>query len=196
MKRLLIAMSLLMAGCSLPVSHPVEEVTHTLALGPQVSIQAPLPAGRTLLVAPLTAAPGYGSPAMAYRTSRHELRYFARQRWVDRPARLIGQALVDGLAGAGASTTVAGSGARSDYRLVTDLVQLEQDFTVTPSRMRLVLRVQLVDVRERRPLAGDTLRLEQVAPSDDAPGGVAAANALLERAVGEVAAFCRRAAGA
>ena len=91
MKRLLIAMSLLIAGCSLPVARPVEDVTHTLALGPQVSIPAPLPAGRTLLVAPLTAAPGYASAAMAYRTSAHELRYFARQRWVDRPARLIGQ---------------------------------------------------------------------------------------------------------
>lgn len=194
-KRLWTAVSLLLAGCSLPVSAPHEEVTHTLALPAQVSVSAPLPAGRTLQVAAPTAAPGYGSPAMAYRRTAHELRYFARQRWVDRPARLVEQALLDGLAAGGASLVAPGSGARPDYRLLTDLVRFEQDFTGTPSRVRLVLRVQLVDVRERRLLGSETLRLEQAAASDDAAGGVAAANALLERAVGEVAAFCRRAAG-
>jgi cholesterol transport system auxiliary component len=158
-------------------------------------VPAPLPAGRTLQVMQPSAAPGYTSPAMAYRSSAHELRYFARQRWVDRPARLIEQALLDGLAAGGASLVSAGSGAQPDYRLLTDLVQLEQDFTGKPSRVRLVLRVQLVDVSARRLLGSDTLRLEQAAASDDAAGGVAAANALLERAVGEVAAFCRRTAG-
>lgn len=196
MRHLLIAAALLLAGCSLPASRHDEDVAHTLTLSPQVSMPAPLPAGRTLLIAPLTSAPGYASPAMAYRTTAHELRYFAHERWVDRPARLIEQALFAGLSGAGATLVPAGSGARPDLRLVTDLVQLEQDFTVRPSRVRLVLRVQLVDVRDRRLLGGDTLRLEQTAPSDDAAGGVAAANALLEQAVRQVGAFCARTDGA
>jgi cholesterol transport system auxiliary component len=132
---------------------------------------------------------------MAYRTSAHELRYFARQRWVDRPVRLIEQALLDGLAAGGASLVAPGSGVQPDYRLLTDLVRLEQDFTGTPSRMRLVLRVQLVEVRERRLLGSETLRLEQAAPSGDAAGGVVAANELLEQAVVQVASFCRRVAG-
>jgi cholesterol transport system auxiliary component len=195
MKRLFMVASLLLAGCSLPVSAPPEDVTHTLALPAQVSVPVPLPAARTLQVAAPTAAPGYGSPAMAYRTTAHELRYFARQRWVDRPARLIEQALLDGLAAGGASLVAPGSGARPDYRLLTDLVRFEQDFTGAPSRVRLVLRVQLVDVRERRLLGSETLRLEQAAPSEDAAGGVLAANALLEQAVVQVASFCRRAAG-
>lgn len=194
MRYLLIAASLLFGGCALPVSPPQAEATHTLELRTQMSVASPLPAGRTLLVAPLTAAPGYGGPAMAYFSSAHELRYFANQRWVDRPARLIEQALLDGLSASGASVVAAGTGAQPDYRLVTDLVQLAQDFTSTPSRTRLVLRVQLVDVRERRLLGSETLRLEQLAASDDAAGGVVAANALLEQAVGAVAAFCQRAA--
>jgi cholesterol transport system auxiliary component len=196
MRHLLIAAALLLTGCSLTASRHNEDVTHTLTLSSALSIPAPLPGGRTLVIAPLTAAPGYASPAMAYRTTAHELRYFAHQRWVDRPARLIEQALIDGLSGGGATLVGAGSGARPDLRLVADLVQLEQDFTVRPSRVRLVLRVQLVDVRDRRPLGGDTLRLEHVAASDDAAGGVAAANALLEQAVRQVGAFCARAGGA
>jgi cholesterol transport system auxiliary component len=75
-------------------------------------------------------------------------------------------------------------------------VQFEQDFTVQPSRVRLTLRVQLVEVAARRLLASHTLRLEQPATSEDAPGGVAAANALLQQAVQEVADFCRRATSA
>lgn len=194
MKHWLIVASLLLGGCALPVSPPQVEATHTLALPARMSTAPPVPAGRTLQVAPLTAAPGYGSPAMGYLSSAHELRYFARQRWVDRPARLIEQALLDGLSAGGAAVVAAGSGAQPDYRLVTDLVQLAQDFTSTPSRVRLILRVQLVDVRERRLLGSETLRLEQSAASDDAAGGVVAANALLEQAVGAVAAFCQRAA--
>lgn len=192
MNRLPIVASLLLAGCSLPVSPPVADVTHTLAFRSQVAVPAPLPAGDTLQVVPPTAAPGYTSPAMAYRSSAHELRYFAQQRWVDRPARLVEQALLDGLAAGGARVVAPGSGARPDYRLLTDLVQLEQDFTRRPSRLRLVLRVQLVQVRTRELLGGTTLRFEQDAASEDAAGGVASANELLARAVVDIADWCRR----
>lgn len=184
---------LLLAGCSLPISPPPADVTHTLALVTGASVSPAAPSGRTLQVMAPGAAPGYGSPAMAYRLSAHELRYYARQRWIDSPARLLGQALVDGLSAGGTLVLAQGSGMRPDYRLMTELLQLEQDFTVRPSRVRLALRVQLVDVSQRRLLGSQTLRLEQAAASDDPAGGVAAANALLQQVVEEVARFCRRA---
>lgn len=193
MARLLAAtLVTLLAACSLPLSAPPADLTHTLSLPPQVNIPRAVPQGRTVLVAAPSAAPGYTTSAMAYRPSAHELRYYARQRWVDRPARLLGQALVDGFLAGGAQVVADGSGARPDYRLLTELVQLEQDFNVQPSRLRLALRVQLVDVRDGRLLGSDTLRLEQVAATDDPAGGVAAANALLERAVVGAARFCQR----
>lgn len=65
--------------------------TDTLALAPRVSIPLAVPAGSTLQVVMPTAAPGYGTSAMAYRPSAHELRYYARQRWIDQPARLLGR---------------------------------------------------------------------------------------------------------
>ena len=196
MRRMLVLTALLLAGCALPVSRPPADTLHTLALPATVQLTPALPPGKTVQVALPTAAPGYGSAAMAYRSAAHELRYYASQRWVERPARLLQQALIDGLAAGGAPPLAPGSGARPDYRLLTDLVQFEQDFTVQPSRVRLTLRVQLVDVAARRLLASQTLRLEQPATSEDAPGGVAAANALLQQAVQEVADFCRRATSA
>jgi hypothetical protein len=44
-------------------------------------------------------------------------------------------------------------------------------------------------------LGSRTLRLEQAAASDDPAGGVAAANALVQRAVVESAGFCRELLG-
>ncbi|HCO43514.1 ABC-type transport auxiliary lipoprotein family protein [Immundisolibacter sp.] len=193
--RLLIAAAVLLAGCSLPVTPPPADTTHTLAVPASAPMPAALPAQATLQVALPTVAPGYAGAAIAYRTAPHELRYYARQRWVDRPARLLQQALLDGLAAGGAQVMAPGSGARPDYRLLSNLVQLEQDFTTQPSRVRMTLRVQLVDVNQRRLLGGHTLRLEQVAASDDPAGGVAAANVLLQQAVQEVAEFCRRTVG-
>ena len=186
---------LLLVGCSLPLSAPPADTTHTLALAPDTPVPRAMPAGVTLQVAAPSAAPGYATSAMAYRQSPHELLYYARHRWVDRPARLLGQALEDGLSLAGVSVLAEGAGARPDYRLLSELLQLEQDFTQRPSRVRLALRLQLVDVRLARVLGNHTVRLEQPAVSDDAPGGVVAANALLATAVAETAAFCGRLTG-
>ncbi len=195
MKRLIGIAVVLLAGCSLPIAQPTADITHTLALAPQANVPLAVPVERTLQVMAPAAAPGYATTAIAYRQSAYELRYYARQRWIDRPARLLGQALVDGLSAGGARVLPEGGGMRSDYRLLSELLQIEQDFTTHPSQMRLALRVQLVDVRDGRLLGSQTLRLAQAAASDDPAGGVAAANALLLRAVVETAQFCQRLTG-
>lgn len=195
MMRLMVIAFGLLAGCALPIAPPSADITHTLALAPQASVPLAVPVERTLQVMAPGAAPGYATTAMAYRQSAYELRYYARQRWIDRPSRLLGQALVDGLSAGGARVLAEGGGMRADYRLLSELLQIEQDFTTRPSQMRLALRVQLVDVRDGRLLGSQTLRLEQAAASDDPAGGVAAANALLLRAVVQTAQFCQRLTG-
>lgn len=196
MKHLIAAALLsLLAACSLPLTAPQADATHTLALSGQTTVPLAIPVSSTLQVAAPTAAPGYDTPAMAYRPSTHELRYFAHQRWIDRPARLLGQALMDGFSAGGARVLAPGSGVRADYRLISELLQLEQDFTRQPSRIVLSVRLQLVDVRDGRLLGSRTLQLEQAAASDDPAGGVAAANMLVERAVVQSADFCRQLLG-
>ena len=54
----------------------------------------------------------------------------------------------------------------------------------------LALHVQLVDVRGRRVVATRTLEATEAAPSEDAYGGVIAANRALARVLAQVAAFC------
>ena len=81
------------------------------------------------------------------------------------------------------------SGVRADVRLDTELVRLQQSFLSKPSRVELVLRVQLVDVGARRVIATRTIEVTQDAPTDDPEGGVVAANAALAGALAEVVTF-------
>jgi cholesterol transport system auxiliary component len=145
-----------------------------------------------LAVSPPRAAPGFDSSAMAYVQKPHALDHYATHRWADTPARMLGQLLTRTLEDTGSFRAVvqAGGGLPADLRLDTEIVRLRQSFLGRPSRVELTLRTQLVDVPGRRVLATRYIEAAQEAPTDDAPGGVAAANAAVERALAQVAAFC------
>jgi len=61
---------------------------------------------------------------------------------------------------------------------------------VHPSRAELTLRAQLTDLRGKRVVASKVIEEVESAPSEDAAGGVAAANEALQRALEQVAEFC------
>jgi ABC-type uncharacterized transport system auxiliary subunit len=170
-------------------------VTHTL--GVEVASAASVPAADapTVMVAETTAAAGYTTSAMLYRNAPHALRRFARHRWVDAPAQLVASALRTGLAARGVAVLMPAGGVRPEYRLASELVVLEQDFTVTPSRVVLAARLQLVDVHARRSVAMRTVHLARAAPSEDPAGGAASANALVAELVAAAHALWREALG-
>jgi cholesterol transport system auxiliary component len=84
----------------------------------------------------------------------------------------------------------APSAAAAELRLDSELVRLAQDFTVKPSRVRLTLRVELIDTAARRVLAARELDEVEPAASDDPYGGVAAANRALGRLLGRLGELC------
>ena len=129
---------------------------------------------------------------MAYVQKTHALDHYATHRWADTPARMLGQLLTRTLEDTGSfSAVVQGpTGLPADLQLDTEIVHLRQSFLTKPSRVELTLRAQLVDVRARRVLATRYVEVAEDAPSDDAAGGVAAANAAVSRALAQVAAFC------
>jgi cholesterol transport system auxiliary component len=192
-RRFIATMTLLLAGgCSLWQPAPQPDVAlHVLEARPAPE---PMAARRELVLAVSVprAAPGADSAAMAYVQKPHAIEHFATHRWADAPARLLAPLLVRTLDDAGSFRAVvaATSGVPADLRLDSEIVQLRQSFLVKPSRIELVLRAQLVDVPGRRVLATRTIEITQDAASDDAPGGVAAANAAVARALAHVAAFC------
>jgi cholesterol transport system auxiliary component len=154
--------------------------------------------GPALVVAPPTAAPGFDSPRIAYVKRPHELEFFARSEWVDTPARMLAPLLVRSLerSGAFASVAEARSAAAAGLRLEAELVRLQQEFTVRPSRVRLTVRVQLYEVPSRRVLGAREIEAVEEAPSDDPYGGVVAANRAVRRVLDEIAAYCGERSGA
>lgn len=183
--------AVLVMACSLSPPAPVDEtVRHLLDARPAVATLAKR--DLVLSVSPPRAAPGFDSTAIAYVQKPHALDHYAMHRWVDTPARMLGQLLTRTLEDTGSFRAVvqAPTGLPADLQLDTEIVHLRQSFLAKPSRVELTLRAQLVDVAERRVLATRYIEVVADAPSDDAAGGVAAANAAVARALAQIAAFC------
>ena len=138
------------------------------------------------------ARPGFDTPRMAYLRQPHELDYFATNRWADTPSRMLAPLLAQSLEQTGGFRAVvqAPGAIPADIRLDTELIRLQQDFQTQPSRIQLTLRAQLIDVAGKRIIAVKLFDATENAASDDAYGGVIAANRLLQRVLGELADFC------
>lgn len=181
----------LAAGCtSLP---PKVEAPTLYTLAPS---DPPIGARRVrdevLEVAAPRAWPGYDTPAMVYVKSPYALDHYAASRWADTPARMLGPLVGRALQRAGGFRAVVQppSPAAADLRLDVELMWLRQSFATTPSRAEIALRVQLVDVKARRVIAGEEMVETEPSASENAAGGVAAANAALARLVERIVAFC------
>jgi len=87
---------------------------------------------------------------------------------------------------------------RGDYQLDTSGLMIQQEFLQQPSRTRVQLRVQLTDVKAQRVMGARMFEALEPAPTDDAYGGVLAANravATVLTGVNEWVASCLRGAG-
>ncbi|MDB5809432.1 MAG: hypothetical protein JWN94_1554 [Betaproteobacteria bacterium] len=194
----------LVAGCSAlkPFTTPAEHPTiYSLIYAPQPtkagearSAATPL----TLIVNHPHAAAGFDSPRMMYLRRPDQLEYFAHNEWVDTPARMLAPLIVAAITEREAFRAVVQtpSPASGEIRLDTEVMRLQQEFTVSPSQVRLTLRAYLVETASRRIVAAREFEATAAAPSDDPRGGVTAAQAAVAKVLNDVAAFCAQAAPA
>lgn len=158
-------------------------------------VPAPAPVtmvGPVLVVDPPAAAPGLQGRGMVYVRRPYRLDYFTRHGWVDPPARMLEPLLVQVLQRqAGFRTVPARLGVAGDLRLETRILRLQQEFTVRPSRERLVLQAWLIDARNGRVLADRVFEALEPAPGNDPYSGVQAANRAVAKVLTQLAVFCR-----
>ena len=156
----------------------------------QTQTQTP-PLPLTLVVDTPRAAAGFDTRNIAYVRRAHEVEYFAVHQWVDTPARMLAPIMAQALQRRGSlrSVVLAPTAASGELRLETELVRLHQDFTRSPSQVRLSLRVLLVDTATRRALAWRELDAVAVSPSEDPYGGAVAANAALAQVLQQLVVF-------
>ena len=136
---------------------------------------------------------GYDTSRIAYRKQQYDLRYYSKSRWVDTPAQMLAPLIAEAMNATGKFRTIYASPGTSaaGYRLDSELIHFYQDFTVQPSEMRITLRAQLIDLVENKMLASRLFDLREAATSEDAYGGVQAANRATARLLDELIQFCK-----
>jgi cholesterol transport system auxiliary component len=190
----LVAAAWLLSACSLlPKPEPVSTNQYLLEYSPgrqaarQTRADAPV-----MLISVPRAHGGYDSSRIAYMKEDYGLRYYTRSRWADTPARMLAPLLADAIQSTGQFQALyATSGSVSaDMRLDTELIRFHQDFRSLPSEMHITLRAQLIDLASGEVLATLLVDRSMTADTDDAFGGVVAANRLLGQVLDELAQFC------
>lgn len=175
-------------GCSLLAPSRAPDLK-LFALRDEVSPAAPSAGALTVSVTALRSAAGFAGPRMAYVRTRYQLEYYTQSAWVESPAQMLAPLVVRAVARNGAfrASMASGSAAQSDLQLEAELVQLQQEFDSTPSRVRLTLRVALVASGSRKLLATRIFESVADASSEDAAGGAAAANVAAHQILTDVA---------
>ena len=151
------------------------------------------PAKPILLVGLPQPDAGVYTQRMVFLTRRFELEYYGMNQWTDTPARMIAPLLVETLSRKGGWRAVvpAPASIRGDYRLDTFGLILQQEFLQHPSRVRLGGRVQLTDLKESRILGTRTFEVLEDVSSEDAYGGVLAANRAVARWLDQIGTWVR-----
>jgi len=184
--------TLLLAACSsFNAPQVASQNIYVLEAGPAIQA-AQVKHDLVLAVSVPNSRPGFDTSQMAYVQQSHELSYFAASRWADTPARMLEPLIAQAMMQTGSFRAVVQTAGAipADVRLDIELVRLQQDFQTRPSRVQLTLRAQLIDVRGKRLLAAQQFDEVENSASNDAYGGVAAANRLVQRVLGELAEFC------
>lgn len=185
---------LVLAGCSGLLSKPTAlPSAHSLDRAAVLTPVAPrLETAPTLIVNPPHAAAGFDSKHMVYSRQAHKLEYFARHEWVDTPARMLAPLMIAAIEASGAfrAVVLTPSAASGDMMLDTAIVHFAQDFSGTPSRLRVTLHAVLVDSATRRVLASREFDVVVAAGSDGPEGGVVAANRAVQDVLAQLADFC------
>ena len=183
---------MLVAGCAaLQPPRTESPALYLLDARPAASVTRPQ-RNLVLAVESPSARPGFDTPQIAYVRVAHKLDYYAKNRWADTPSRMLAPLLVQALEQSGSFRAVlrTSNPIPADLRLDTELIRLQQDFTTQPSRVELTLRAQLYDVKGRQVLAVREFDAVENAASEDAYGGVIAANRALARVLGQLTDFC------
>lgn len=192
MKKLIIMM---LAGtvCLLPACSPVKPaVTNQYKLD---SYSEKRLAGKftrqSILITPPEAVTGYQTDQMLYIKKHFEINSFAHNSWVGPPADMLFPLIVQSVQRSGYFGAVSSSPnqERTDYRLDTQLLELQQVFLKIPSEIKLTVKVVLTNVQDSRVVASRVIQKRVKCPFESPYGGVIAANLATRQFTAELSQF-------
>lgn len=142
------------------------------------TIKAPERSNKSILVSQSDAIAGYQTEQMLYTQTRYRLDAFANNSWISPPAAMLTPLIVQSLQHSHYFYAVAAgpNADKTDYRLDTQLIQLQQNFLTKPSSLEFTAQVVLTRVSDNRVMASKTFLEKIPCPADTPYGGVIATN--------------------
>lgn len=133
---------------------------------------------KSLLLSQPEAVDGYQTSQMLYSTKPYEIQSFAHSSWVSAPAKMIFPLMVVSLQRLHYFSAIASSAYanKTDYRLDTQLIELQQNFLTHPSTLDLTIKTVLSKTDSGRTLASKIFIYHIPCTTDTPYGGVMAAN--------------------
>ena len=176
------------------------EAAHTYQLsleGAQREVHAADGNSPVVQLSPPQAEPGFETPRMVYLKRPYELEYFAANQWADTPANMVAPLLAQSLSQSGIwrDVVLLPSLVSGDYRLDVYGFALQQEFFQQPSRVRVTARAQLVDLKLSMIVGMQRFEAIEPAPSENAYGGVVAANRAVAALLDEIGSWLRQCVG-
>ncbi|GGI82862.1 hypothetical protein GCM10007966_09290 [Legionella impletisoli] len=132
----------------------------------------------SILVSEPVAMAGYETSQMLYVIKPFELSPFTKNAWIDAPAGMLFPLIVQSLQSSRyfyAVTSIPYAD-RSDYRLDTQLISLQQNFLCKPSVLDLIVKNVVTNVKINQVIASRIFTHHIPCPSESPYGGVLAAN--------------------
>ena len=151
----------------------------------------------TLVVSIPRADAGFDSRQIIYVRQAHKLEYFRQSQWVDPPASMLSPLIIAALERSGQFAAVVQSptSAVGQLRLDVEIVRLQHEFLLLPSRAHFTLRAHLIDTATRQVVAWREFDAFVPSTREDPYGGVLAANSAVRMVIEELATFCAQESG-
>ena len=144
----------------------------------------------TLLVLDTTTGSFYDTDQLVFSHSAGTRGQYQFARWTERPGKRFADLMRTRLDRQGAwNISAAGGYVRGDMLLDTELVEFYHDAASEPGQMRLVLRAELVDLKQRALLGRRVFEQQVPLTTYDAAGAAQAANLAVSRALDELSAW-------
>lgn len=147
---------------------------------------------QTLLVSAPTASPGYETKKMLYNKKPFEISAYAKNQWAGPPAKMLQPLLIQRIRDTGYFYAVVAPplSANKNWLLKTNLLELRQDFTRSPSCIHMAIQADIIDKSNNDVIDSKVFTTSIITTKNTPYGGVIAANEATRYLLDDIAQFC------
>jgi cholesterol transport system auxiliary component len=147
--------------------------------------------GATLFVLEPETRSIYNTTSMAYTSQPHQVAFFGYNEWSETPSQMLHPLIVKTLQSTHYfhAIVVPPYSGNYDYVLSTQILKLEQDFTVKPAMLQLTIQAQLSHEMTHQVLATQEFSVQEPLLQNTPYGGVIAANHATAKILQQLAEF-------